>query len=378
MTRPAMPGKPLRVTQVVFDLEGGGLESVVAALARGFKDSTIRMSIITLSGREGRVGASLRDAIETIIPHRPLRGVSMLLPIGLSRAIASTRPDVVHLHSGAWFKPALAARLAAVRNTIYTEHGREHDDTGFARWLDRRASDLTARVVAVSPRLKAYLVNAVKIRTPISVIRNGVDTARFSPGDKAEARAALGLPPEAFIAGSVGRLEAVKAYPRLIEAFAAIQGRAGDRPLVLLIAGEGSARGALEAQARSLGVAPQVRFPGWVDPVNVYRALDVFSLTSISEGMSMSLLEAMSCAALPAVMDVGANAELLGPALASQVVSAGDTAAIAELLVKAVAEPALRRQLAMRARERVIGHYSIQRMLASYERVYRGERVEDA
>jgi len=370
----AAPPRAQRVTQCVFDFEGGGLETVVAQLSRHFALTGMQITILTFGGREGRMADVVRDYVERITPVPYARGLSMFLPRSIRDAIRGTQPDVVHLHSGAWFKPAWAARLAGVPRVIYTEHGREHDDPVAARWIDRLAALLTDSVVAVSTRLHDYLRDVVKIDARrLCVIENGVDTEVFSPGEARELRQRLQLG-DAFVIGTAGRLEPVKAYHRLIQAFAQAQRLDPGRRAVLVIAGDGSERGALETLARQLGVAENVRFPGWLDrPSDLYRALDVFSLTSISEGMSISLLEAMSAGALPAVMDVGANAEILGSGLRGQVVPAGDVSGLAQLIVTAARNAAETRELRRIARARVESRYSVSRMAAAYRRVYAGE-----
>ena len=368
---------PLRVTQVVFDLEGGGLETVVASLVTRFAGTPVTMSVITLSGRVGRVGAGVRELTDQYLVLRPLSGLSMVAPVDLVRAIRRTRPDVVHLHSGAWYKPALASRLARVPRVIYTEHGREHYDPPLMRLVDRTAARWTSVVAAVSDRLARYLAEVVGIDARrIRTVPNGVDADRFAPGPSpADLRASLGIPAAARVVGSIGRLERVKAYERLVEAFARLRSRGvGGVPVYLVLCGDGSERAALERQAASLGVADAVRLPGWTDrPVNFYRLFDVFALTSRSEGASVSLMEAMACGAVPVVTDVGANAELLGPELVGQVVTDGDPDALVDVLSAALREPSRRADLAARARRRVVERYTLDDMVASYERLYRGE-----
>src|SRR6185436_12931167 len=173
----------------------------------------------------------------------PRRGISMMMPVSVARAIRETRADVVHVHTGTWFKGARAAALAGVRCVVYTEHGREHDDPPLMRWLDRQASRSTTRVVAVSARLARYLADVVGIpAAKLSTIANGVDTDVFSPGPPPEGlRASLGLDPDAIILGSVGRLETVKAYEHLLDAAASLRARL-DRPLAVVLAGDGSQR----------------------------------------------------------------------------------------------------------------------------------------
>src|SRR5207245_1739134 len=162
-------------------------------------------------------------------------------------------------------------------------------------------------------RLRRYLQAVLHIPPDrIRTIENGIDVDAFVPGPRSwDVLDKLAIPRDALILGSVGRLERVKAYERLIAAFARLRASgAVTQPMYLVIGGEGSERRALTDCAERWGVADTVRLPGWVDrPVDLYRALDVFALTSLSEGASLSLMEAMACGAAPVVMAVGANAE---------------------------------------------------------------------
>jgi len=372
----------IRVTHVVFDFDGGGLESLVAAMAGRFRGTAVTVSLITLSGRVGRLGAATRDRFDQFIVARPARGVSMLLPLGLARDIRRTRADVVHVHSGSWYKGAKAARLAGVGRVVYTEHGREHDDPRVQRWLDRRAAARTSVVVAVSTRLRDYLATVVGVdAAKLRVVHNAVDTGAFAPGPAPAAlRSRLAIPPDALVVGSVGRLELVKGYDRLIEAAAALRGRLS-RPFAVVIAGDGSQRETLRAHAERLGVGQLVHLPGWTDdPVSFYRMLDVFVLSSRSEGELVSLMEAMACGIAPVVTAVGASAEIVGPELRAQVVPAEQPQALAEAIAATLGAPppGRAREIGALVRRRACEHYGLEGMVAAYEREYRGEAVPRA
>lgn len=353
------------------------MESLVATMARRFVGSDIVLSVVTLSGRVGRVGESVRSYLDQYRIARQWPVASMLWPRALAAEIHRTQADVVHLHSGAWYKGALAARIAGTRFVVYTEHGREHHDPPINRWIDRRASRQTDVVVAVSERLRAYLERRVGVEPQrLCTIENGVDTDAFVPGPpSAQLRRELGIPAEGLVVGSIGRLEPVKAYDRLISAIAALNAvRPGGLPVFLLIAGDGSDRARLASHAAALGVTASVRLTGWTDrPADFYRLFDVFALTSVSEGASVSLLEAMACGAAPVVMDVGANATILGPELQRQVVPAGDVAAFVAAAERTLGSPAERARIGAAARRRVERRFSITNMLDAYERLYRGE-----
>jgi glycosyltransferase involved in cell wall biosynthesis len=373
--RPAAERRPLRVTHVIHCLAGGGMEILVAAMARGFRESAIRTTMITLDGHIGTVGADLRADVEAIIPHRSTPFWSMIAPVALEREIRRTRPDVVHLYSGAWYKGALASRLAGVKRVVYTEHGLQQHDHPLAPLLFRVAAALTDEITTVSDGLRDFLVSRIGVpATRVRTIENGVDLDRFTPGDASPAlRVRLKIPPDATVVGTVGRLEVVKAYDNLIRAVAMLPRSDLARPTYLIFCGDGSQRPALESLARDLGVGERVRFAGWAErTVEYYRLFDVFALSSASEGAPMSLMEAMATGTAPVVTDVGAMAQIVGPALREQCVPAGNIPALTAALARTLRSPAWCEQIGLIARRRVEEHYSFARMIAEYERLYRG------
>jgi glycosyltransferase involved in cell wall biosynthesis len=368
-----MMGSPVRVTHVVFDLNGGGMESLVAAMASKWRGTNVSLSVITLSGRIGHVGEQVKGLVDEFLVLSPAP-MSMLAPTGLASAIRGMKPNVVHLHTGAWLKGVYAARLASVPTIIYTEHGREHDDPLVNRLQDRIAAQWTDHVAAVSPRLSKYMATAVGVAPArVVTIPNGVDTDAFSPGPaSASLRAGLAIPDAAVVIGSVGRLVPVKAYSRLVEAYAEIRKNrpAGSAPLMLVIFGEGEDRAAIEATADRLGVRDGVRLPGWTNrPSDAYRLLDVFAMTSLSEGMSISLMEAMACGVAPVVTDVGSNAEVLGSSLAAHAACATG-AAVTTRITELIDYPAERAAVGAESRARACSAHSLTRTLGEYERLY--------
>ena len=365
---------PVRVTHVVFDFNGGGMESLVADMAARFRGSPVQVSLITLSGRVGRLGSRTRDRFESFHVIRPLPVASMALPRGVIRAIRATKADVVHVHTGSWYKGARAARLAGARRVIYTEHGREHDDPSLKQWIDRRAARLTDAVVAVSSRLSRYMNAEVGIPSEkICTIHNGIDTSVFTPGpSRDELRASLSIPKDALVVGSVGRLESVKGYDTLLDAVTILR-KQWMQPFVLVLFGDGNQREALQAQAAQLGIADGVRFAGWTSqPVDSYRLLDVFVLPSRSEGQSVSLMEAMSCGIAPVVTEVGANAEMIGSEFPENIVTPDRPLDLASAIMNAALSRERMKHVGAVMRSRVVESYSLEQMLERYERLYRG------
>jgi glycosyltransferase involved in cell wall biosynthesis len=297
----------------------------------------------------------------------------MLWPRPIVLAMRRIAPDVVHSHSGVWHKASLGARQAGVRRIIHTEHGIPQSDSLLARLVLRWATRRTNVVVAVSDELSQVLAGLLGKGATIRTLRNGVDTGRFLPrADTGEVRRELGIPMNSPMIGSIGRLEPVKAYDLMIEAIARLRAIWSDGPLpVLVVAGDGSERQRLEALAAERGATGAVRLLGWRDDIDaLHSAFTIFSLSSRSEGTSVSLLESMSAGLCPVVTDVGGNATVLGPDLRHCLVAPGDPLALATAWRAALTDDIRRQADAAAARRRIESEFSVEAMVRGYERLY--------
>lgn len=367
-------GRPLRVAHVIQNLNYGGMERLLADLVR-CADPTVFESHVVVLQYTGRFAQGL-ERYGRIHQCPPLPRWSLLWPGPLIRLLRSIAPDVVHSHSGVWYKATLAARRAGVRRVLHTEHGLRARDSWMSRTVERRAARRTDVVVAVSDALAAILAGPIVPPEKVRVVPNGVDTDLHQPGaDGAPLRAALGIPPGAPVIGSIGRLEPVKAYDVMLAAFADLR-RAWprDRPTpVLVLAGDGSERGRLTGLAAQLGLGDAVHFLGWRDDVAaLHGASALFTLSSLSEGTSVSLLEAMSAGVCPVVTAVGGNPAVLGDPLRHRLVPARDPLALARAWSAALADPAGLAVDARAARQRVLDAFSLRAMVARYAALYRG------
>lgn len=367
-----MSARRVRVLHLVQNLNYGGMERLIHDLARLADRDRFDVHVLVMQ-YVGRFGEGLDGIAEVHLAGR-MEPWSLLRPAALAERIRALAPDVVHTHSGVWRKGARAARMAGVRRVVHTEHGRRHPDPLEDRWIDGWASRSTDAVAAVSRPLAAHLAaRVVRGRASITVIPNGVDTDAFSPrADDGALRAELGIGPDVPLIGSVGRLESIKGYDAAVRALARLDQLGIDGPPpVLVIAGDGSERARLGGIAAELGIADRVRLLGWRDDLAaLHGAFDLFTMSSHSEGTSVSLLEAMSAGLCPVVTDVGGNADVLGPALRHRLVPPADPAALAEAWIDALADAAARRRDGCAARARVVGHFSAQAMVHAYERLY--------
>ncbi|MBT8337535.1 MAG: glycosyltransferase [Gemmatimonadetes bacterium] len=368
----------LRILHCIQNLNYGGMERVLSDLVHGVDHERFDPHVLTLQYL-GRYGEGL-DRVATL-HEGPRQGPwSLLWPRALARRIAEIGPDVVHLHSGVWFKAARASRQAGVPWIVYTEHGRVGPERWLPRMLDRAAGRVTDRVVAVSDATAEQLRRGPGVEADrLRVIRNGIDTERFQPGPS-RLREELGLDTDTVLFGSVGRLEPVKAHATLFRAFRVVVDRlraqadsGGGPDAHLVLAGDGSLRAELEALRSSLGLDDHVTFLGWWDdPEGLLRGLDVFVLSSLSEGTSISLLEAMSSGCCAVATRVGGNPHVLGPELSHRLVESEDVASIAEGLAAAALDREARGADGARGRVRVQDSFDVSGMVEAYARLYEG------
>jgi glycosyltransferase involved in cell wall biosynthesis len=355
------------VLHVIQNLNYGGMERVLGDIVR-LADPTRFESHVLVLEYFGRFAEGL-ERHATLHQADSLAWWSLLWPGPLVRIMRAIDPDVVHSHSGLWHKAAMAARYAGVARVVHTEHGLRARDTWLARAVERQAARNTDVIVAVSSSLAQLLRGGIAREDAVVVVTNGVDTDLFCPRpDGGRLRRELGLSPTMPIIGSIGRLEPVKGYDVMFEAFTRLRaGWRGDDPPALVVAGDGRERGRLTAQ----GLPPGAFLLGWRDDIrDLHSAFALFTLASHSEGTSISLLEAMSAGLCPVVTDVGGNGAVLGPNLRHRLVPAADPGALAEAWRTAFLDPASLVRDAALARERVERHFSARLMVRRYERLY--------
>jgi glycosyltransferase involved in cell wall biosynthesis len=358
----------IRILHVVLNLHRGGLERIVGELVKSVDASGFDQHVLALQFL-GDLAADLGDAAQLHVWQKPTRA-SMLYPRTLADQIRAIQPDIVHVHSGAWFKGSLAARMAGVRAVIYTDHGRQSPDPLVNRILDNLASRRTDRVVAVSSQLSDHLKRRVVSRgSEVSVIQNGVDTVRFAPEP---ARSGAAQFSRKFVIGSVGRLDRVKGFDVMLDAFDSFYAQRRGLDVDLVIVGDGPERNTLVKRIEQSPHRERIHLTGWAGDIEtVLRTFDLFTMTSWSEGTSMSLLEAMSTGVCPVVTDVGGNAHVLGSGLSHRLVKPGNTQEIAAAWLRAVDDPGRLQDDRRMARERAVGHFSVKAMAVAYETLYR-------
>ncbi|MEN7343368.1 MAG: glycosyltransferase, partial [Pseudomonadota bacterium] len=235
--------------------------------------------------------------------------------------------------------------------------------------LRRLCRRFISRYVTVSLDLARWLGQMVGVASDkISSICNGVDTGVFSP------KGSSATPPESWrtglVIGSVGRLDPIKRFDLLIDAFALVHAEYPQTRLVIV--GDGGERANLEQLISRHGLDDAVMLAGRRDNTpEWFRLIDVFALVSRNEGISNTILEAMS-SGLPAVVtDVGGNCELVSSGETGTVIPSGDITGLVDALRQYISSDTLRAAHGSASRERVLQEFSLSRMIERYDDLYR-------
>jgi L-malate glycosyltransferase len=367
------PPRPV-VCQILHSLRVGGAEVLAARLARGLRDR-VRFLFACLD-ELGTLGEELRreDFPVHVLGRRP--GLDWRCAHGLARLLRREQVDVIHAHQYTPFFYGSFARLLYRRPAvIFTEHGRHFPDYPrrkrmLANRLLLRQED---RVIGVGEAVRQALINNEGIPAGrVEMIYNGIDLAPFgkSAPDRADARPEMGIGPNDLVIVQVARLDYLKDHATAIRTLARVVRHRPDARLVLV--GEGPERDKIEDQARRSGLEPNLRLLGLrKDIARILTAADLFLLTSISEGIPLTLIEAMA-AGLPVVATrVGGVGEVIEDQVTGLLAPSGDDAILAGHLLRLAEDRGLAGSMREHGRQRARGMFSEDRMLAGYSRLYK-------
>lgn len=352
----------------------GGTERVVLSLARQFMargwhvrtifaDDVDREALLAWTSGQG-IEAETSHAVAPIASSRSLSDMR-----ALRNLVRAERPDVVNIHYGGnhlSIKDVLAVRAARIRRCIVSPHLPVpwSDASARKRMATRLAAMLSHRVVAHSRYMKSVMEQAGIPSRKIDVVHNGVPEPSSPPPCRGEARAALGLPEDVFVVGSLGRLASIKGMDDLIRALALVP------DAMLVIGGEGPERASLERLGAER-IPGRIRLLGGVEDIgSFFSALDVFALASHLEGLPVTLLEAAMHGVPSVATAVGAADEAIEDGVTGRLVRPRDSATFAAALRSLADDAEMRRRMGDAARERARALFTERAMADGYARTF--------
>lgn len=356
----------MRIVQLVDSLDCGGAEQVAASLAvrQSQQGHSVRVVCLRDLGPQPVDLQALRNSNVEIVTLEKPPGLHLGTLRRLMAYLKDNRIEVLHTHNHlVHHYGAVAGRWAGTPVILNTLHGTA--TLRMSRWakaLFWLSCLLSSRVVSVSSQVhrafrKAYLLPDKKL----DVVDNGIDLSRFLT-------IPCHPPGEIVTFGNVARLDPVKGHENLLRAFSILKKRHPHVRLRLL--GDGELRQDLEQLAKTLSIDNDVRFEGFsLDTPPFLSAIDIYVISSLNEGLPLTMLEAMA-AGIPIVATaVGAIPDVLGNAQCGWLCAPSNSNELADAMNKALASPDLA-AIGARGRSAAREHYSVERMARDYELIY--------
>ncbi len=354
------------IFHVVYGLHVGGLERVLINTVSRMPNNYAHTVVCLTSYSDSF--ASLLPSNANVIALGKKDGQDFGLFFKWWKLLRAYKPDVVHSYNLATLELQVLSALSGVKVRVHAEHGRDvydpFGDNKKYQLLRRLVSPFIHTWVSVSTELHMWLKNTVGISTSkTKLIRNGIDTKLFTPQHK---------PSDEFVVGNVGRLNPIKNQTLLIDAFclAAYRNAEFAQKARLSIVGEGESESILHDHITSKNMAKKISLIGLrEDMPDVYRSFSVFVMSSIGEGIPMTLLEAMASGVPAIVTDVGGMPEVV-TGKEGIVVPSQNADALADSLILLFESSDLLNSFANASRERICKYFDEDKMVSDYLSLY--------
>jgi len=350
---------PTRIVHVVGQLDTGGMEKLLVEFARCADRQRFDVRFISLTTR-GRVAREIEQLGCIVMPLDQPPGLRPGFALRLARVFRSWKADVIHAHNAKSLAYcSFAARLARVPAMIYTCHGERFGASRRQNLLFRFTANLVDAAVCVSHASERRCIKDGVKAHRVHTIWNGIDVSRFSyAGPVAGGPVVM-----------VGRLSPEKDVETLLRAIAIATRQ--EPTLRLLVAGDGPCLRDLKRTSDELGLAKSVEFLGNVSDVPaLLRQASMSVLSSLTEGISLTLLEAMSCGLPVVATRVGGNPEVVAENETGMLVPPRDPEALAAAILRVWRNSELGRRMGLAGRHRVEAHFDVRRMIGRYESLY--------
>jgi len=366
-----------RILHLTHDMGIGGTEQVICQLISNLGDQ-YQCDIACIDGKIGPLGQQLKQqGIRfSVFNRRP--GFDIALIGSIRKLLRENNYDIIHCHQYTPYVYGICAALFGPTRVVFTEHGRFHPDS--YSWKRRLVNPLlgwcTDSIVAISAATARALAHYEWFSArAIDVIYNGIDPDSGAPNSRlqgelnSELRSTLGIPAKHVVFGTIARFDPIKNIPMMIESFAEIH--RGNENTTLLLVGDGDERAKLEQLVKQSGLSDAVVFTGYQEDTASFMAvMDIYLLTSFSEGTSMVLLEAMSTGTCSIVTAVGGNVEIIEHDVTGLIVESEDVPALSRCMKQLAEDPALRTRLGDAATAVFNKRFSVATMSNRYSETY--------
>ena len=361
----------INVLHLLLSLETGGMERFVYEHCLAIDKEKFNVSVCCIDRLGGFSDSLVAQGIKVDLLQKSQKHFDLIFPLILGRYLRKHKIQILHIHTGAFFHGSIAGFLAKTSGILYTEHGRHLVEPKIIFLLDKISSVFVDRIITVSPDLERHLIKKIKLpaRKIITII-NGVNIKYFKPREKSKALLAeFRLEADSKIVGTVGRLADIKNHAMLINAFKIVQEKLPESRLLLV--GEGPCENDLKKLAYELGLSEFVIFTGNRSDISeILNLFDIFVLSSLMEGTSLSLLEAMASGVPPVVTNVGGNPNVVRNNYHGYVVEPNDYRNMSNKIVNILMDEELRKSFAKNVVDHVSENYSHSTNVSKYSQLY--------
>jgi sugar transferase (PEP-CTERM/EpsH1 system associated) len=378
--------QPPLVLHVIHHLVVGGMENGLVNIINRMSPDLYRHAIVCVEDYSGFRNRLSNKNIQVIALNRSKIG-TWALRKEIFRICCDLKPSIVHTRNMSGLDAVVPARLAGVKYCLHGEHGWDVGDLEGKKLrpilLRKIHSFFIDGYITVSVHLRNYLIDKVGIKpSRILQIYNGVDTDKFFPrNDSAEAVFPAGFVfDDSVVIGSVGRVQAVKDQETLLRAFSNLVNEAPElrSRLRLVLIGDGPLLQQLRQLAIELGISELTWMPGARENIaSILRAMDIFVLPSLMEGISNTILEAMATGLPIIATGVGGNLELVVENQTGKLFEPGNIDELSALLGEYVNNFPLRKTQGKNARALALAQFSLEAMTLKYQAVYQQALVRN-
>ena len=362
----------INILHLTFDMRIGGTEQVIKNLILGADSMRFTMSVLCI---ESPLGPFADDLLaENIQIHALARkpGFDIGLIGKIRQHIIEHKIDIIHCHQYTPYVYGLLGALLTSAKVVFTEHGRFYPDstTWKRKLINPILHKFTAATTAISAATRDALVDYEFIpHDDIHVIYNGIIGVAADKESVKTLRIAFDLPQNCILFGTIARLDPIKNHSMMLRAFKRVIDAGVNAKL--MIVGDGDERANVDSVINELGIAQYVVMTGYEPkPHNHLALMDIYLLPSLSEGTSMTLLEAMSLSKPCIVTDAGGNPEIVLHNKTGLVTPNNDEEAYAQAMLTLAGDTPRQMLFGVAAKVRFEEVFSVKNMTNSYENIY--------
>ena len=350
----------------------GGTEMVIKNIIEGADASRFTMSVFCIEQPLGPWGEELQqEGIEVGgVSRQP--GFDHSLIRAIRKKVKVDNIGILHCHQYTPYIYGVLACLGCKTKVLFTEHGRFYPDS--SSWKRKLINPLlnifTGATTAISAATKQALIDFENIAgTDIQVLYNGIADIDVNSQQTSALKKSLGVTDTEICLGTIARLDPIKNHRMMLDAFKIVI--SSDVNAKLMIVGDGEEMTNIKKQIEALDLHKHVILTGYESkPQHHLAMMDIYLLSSLSEGTSMTLLEAMSLGKPCIATDAGGNPEIVEHQYNGLVTANDNAQEFATAIITLCQNPALQKEMGQHSRKRYQQQFSLQSMVRSYQQLY--------